>query len=369
MKLFSKQFLKKLALSGVFTLILLVLVEIILSFFQLFPADYYTMTPNSGFTWKINSEEITGIYQDSEVSFDELGARSISKYQDKEHKIVVFGGSTTACFALTQSKDWPALLEKKLGDSYWVGNFGRPGNSSNHHVLQFKHILEKPELSDVKTVVIMQGVNDFVAYLISADSYLNSPNKDLKRFAFQHIPDDHLPFYKRFTLYKLGSSAKRNILFYFKHSDHLTKAVEDIKLLKQKSKIIDELPDLTAGLAHYEKNIKDLIKQANEKKIKLVFVTQATMWKPDLEKKYEDLMVTSGFANNEAFYSTKAFYEGMEVFNERLMKVCDQNNISYVDLKLPKTTESFYDDFHFNESGAELTSDQIAQSLKMLLKE
>jgi hypothetical protein len=97
-------------------------------------------------------------------------------------------------------------------------------------------------------------------------------------------------------------------------------------------------------------------------------VTQETMWKPGLEKKYEDLMVTSGFANNESFYSTKALYEGMEFFNQRLKTVCDQNNISYVDLKLPKTTESFYDDFHFNESGAELSSEQISKELKMILK-
>ena len=363
-----KKFLKKLAFSGIFTIILLVLIEIILSFLQIFPDDYYTGTPNSGFTWKINPEEIIGIHQDSEVSYDEFGARSISNYQDATHKIVAFGGSTTACFALTDSKTWTALLDKKMGDSYWVGNFGRPGNSSNHHVLQFKHMLEKPELSDAKTVLIMQGVNDFVAYLISSERYLNSPDNKLKRFAFQHIPDDHLPFYKQFTLYKLGSRAKKNILFYFKHQDYLTEKVLDIKQLKKESEILEELPDLTAGLAHYEKNIETIIKDANEKKIKLIFTTQATMWKPDLEKKYEDLIITSGFANNEAFYSTTTLYEGMEIFNERLKTICKRNNIPCIDLDLPKTTASFYDDFHFNESGAELVSDQIAEFLKRELR-
>lgn len=362
------KFLRKLKYYSVFTIIILIAAEIILSLTNLFPSDYYTNTPNSEFTWEIDHNEITGIQQDSEVSFDELGARSISNYENAAHKMIVFGGSTTACFALTQEKTWSALLEKKLGDSYWVGNFGRPGNSSNHHVLQFEHILEKPELNDTKTVLIMQGVNDFVAYLISSERYINSPEKKLKKFSFQHIPDDHLPFYKQLTLYKLASRAKRNISFYFNHSDHLTTAVVNIKELRKQSKIIEELPDLTAGLAHYEKNIKNLIQQAKEKNVKLIFVTQATMWKPDLEQKYEDLILTSGFANNEAFYSTKALYTGMEVFNERLMKVCDQHNITYLDLKLPKTTESFYDDFHFNESGAELTSDKLSEFLKTVLK-
>ncbi|MFT5251173.1 MAG: lysophospholipase L1-like esterase [Flavobacteriales bacterium] len=368
MKSLSKRFLKKLAVSGVFTLILLLFAEIVLSFFNVFPADYFTMTPNSGFTWKINPDEITGIHQDSEVSFDELGARSVSNYKDANHKIVVFGGSTAACFALTQEKTWPALLEKKLGKQYWIGNFGRPGNNSSHHVLQFRHILEKPELKDAKTVVIMQGVNDFVGYLISEDRYINSLDKDLKKIAFQHIPNDYLPLYKRLSIYRLAYRAKKNILFRLNHKDYLTKTVMDIKNLKKQSKIIKKLPNLTAGLNHYEANINTLIKQAKEKKIKLVFITQATMWKPDLEQKYEDLIVTSGFTNNEAFYSTEALYDGMEIFNERLKTVCDQNNISYLDLNIPKTTESFYDDFHFNESGAELTSGQLSTFLKTILK-
>lgn len=364
----TRKTLKKLVFSGVFTLILLIVVEIILSFFNLFPADYYTMTPNSGFTWEINPNEITGINQDSEILFDELGARSISNYEDAANKIVVFGGSTTACFALTQSKTWSALLEKKLGDSYWVGNFGRPGNSSNHHVLQFEHMLKKEELSDVKTVLIMQGVNDLVGYLISPERYLNLPDKKLKNIAFQHIPDGNIPFYKKLTLYKLARRAKQNISFYFKHKNYLTQAVTDIKLLRTQVERIHKLPELTEGLARYEKNILNIIDQAKKKNIRVIFITQATMWKPNLEAQYENLMLTSGFQNNEAFYSTEALYHGMETFNERLKTVCNHNNVSYIDLKLPKTTASFYDDFHFNESGAALASDEISKALKVLLK-
>ncbi|WP_046756394.1 SGNH/GDSL hydrolase family protein [Kordia jejudonensis] len=363
-----KSFVKKLKYYSIFTIILLIIAEIILSLLEVVPTNYYVNTPNSGFTWKINPDEITGIQQDSEVSFDELGARSISNYEDANHKIVVFGGSTTACFALTQEKTWPALLEKELGDSYWVGNFGRPGNNSSHHALQFKYTLDKPQLSDAKTVVVMLGVNDFVGYLISPDRYLHLPENNLKRFAFQHVPNDHLPFYKRLTLYQLASRAKQNITFYFKHKDYLTQTSLDIRALKKKSKIVSELPNLEAGLAHYEKNILDLIEQAKAKNIRLVFVTQATMWRPDLEPKYEELMITSGFENNEAFYSTPALYEGMEVFNERLKEICKQQNIACIDLQLPKTTESFYDDFHFNESGAKLTAEQLSEALRKVLE-
>jgi lysophospholipase L1-like esterase len=354
--------LKKILFSSLFTVILFIVAEIVLSFFIKFPNDYYTATPNSGFTWEINPKEIIGINRNSEVQFDELGARSISNFNNK-NKIVVFGGSTTACFALTQSLTWTALLEKKTGKNYWVGNFGRPGNSSNHHVLQFKHILHKPQLKDVKTVIIMQGVNDFVGHLISPERYINSSEKDIKKIAFQHVPDSEIPFFKSLTLYKLLVIAKNNLSFYFIHKDHLTNTASIIRSLRQQSKLVNELPSLKDGLDHYESNILKIIDLANQKKINLIFITQATMWKPNLDEKYEKLLLTSGFDNNNSFYSTNVLYYGMEIYNERLKKVCAQNNISIIDLDLPKTTESFYDDYHFNESGANLLSDKIYEYL------
>jgi lysophospholipase L1-like esterase len=236
-------------------------------------------------------------------------------------------------------------------------------------VLQFEHILKKEELNDVKTVLIMQGVNDLVGYLISSERYLNLPDQKLKRIAFQHVPDGAIPFYKKLTLYKLVRRAKKNISFYFKHKDYLTQAVTDIQLLRTQVERIHTLPELTIGLTRYEKNTQNIIDQAKEKNIRVIFITQATMWKPNLEAQYEKLMLTSGFQNNEAFYSTEALYYGMEAFNERLKAVCDRNNVSYINLELPKTTASFYDDFHFNESGANLASDEISKALKVLLKE
>ena len=97
MKKRSYSRLKKLLFSGLVFIVLLVFAEIILSWFKIFPTDYYTMTPNSGFTWEIDSTKIIGIHQNAEVTFDDLGVRSTSNIDDKTHKIAAFGGSTTAC--------------------------------------------------------------------------------------------------------------------------------------------------------------------------------------------------------------------------------------------------------------------------------
>jgi hypothetical protein len=56
---------RKIKYYSIFTIIILVIAEIILSLLEVIPADYYVNTPNSSFTWKINPEEIVGIQQDS----------------------------------------------------------------------------------------------------------------------------------------------------------------------------------------------------------------------------------------------------------------------------------------------------------------
>ncbi len=356
--------LKKLFFSGILTIILIIVSEIILSYFQIFPNDFYTATPNSSFVWKINSEQIAGIEGDAQVSFDELGSRSISNFKNKEHKIVALGGSTTACFALSQKKTWTALLEEKLGETYWVGNFGRPGNSSNHHVLQFEYILKKKELKDVKTVLIMQGGNDFVGYLISPKKYLDNTSGAMWRAAFKHLPNDaHTQFKEKLAFYKLLKNAKRNISFY-RFNGTLTQKANEIKLLRKEAKMVEKLPSLEISLKHYEENIQKIIDKAKERNLHVVFITQATLWKPNLEKAYDDLLITSGFKNNTSFYTPSALSTGMIFFNERLKKVCLENSVDCIDLEIPKTTEAFYDDLHFNESGAKLVSNQIHEFLR-----
>ena len=356
---------KKLSFTAIIIILLLIVVEIILSLVAFSPKGYYTNTPNSGFEWKLEHEKLIGINENAKISFDELGARTISNYNKKE-KIAVFGGSTTACFALSQNKTWTALLEKKLGSEYWVGNFARPGNNSNHHILQFKHILKKPELNDVKTVIIMQGVNDFLGFLGLKENYLNSKTEQLKPLAFQIYPKENIPFIKRLNIYKLAALAKNNVVNKFRRKNHLTKVAVDIKSKRQQATHIDSLPNLNEGLKKYTENTNTLIKLAKAKNIRLIFVEQATMWQPNLKPEYEKLLLSSGFLNNTQFYSTEAFNRGMKQFNTITEKLCNENNVDYIKLSLPKSTESFYDDFHFNESGANLVASKIAEYLKKI---
>ena len=95
----TKLNLKKLLFS-LFTLAcLLLLLELILGLFFSFPKQHLVATPNSGFIWERDSGLIDGLNRQSNISFDELGSRSISDYRNKSKKILAIGGSTTACYA------------------------------------------------------------------------------------------------------------------------------------------------------------------------------------------------------------------------------------------------------------------------------
>ena len=54
--------------------------------------------------------------------------------------------------------------------------------------------------------------------------------------------------------------------------------------------------------------------------------------------------------------------ERMDVINERIRKVARDLALPLVDLdrRLPRSTETFYDDCHFNRNGARLVAEELA---------
>jgi len=356
----GSSFFKKIKYYTIFTLIFLVIAEVILSLSNIFPNGYYTNTPNVSDQYSKNPSKIDGISGYYEIGYDVLGSRSVSDYSKAAHKIVALGGSTTICSVLTQEKTWTALLDKKLGDSYWVGNFGKSGNSSNHHIFQFQHILDKPELKDTEIVLMLVGVNDCRGYLISKDKYMHMPDLEVKKSAFGHIPNSELPFLKRLTLYKLAKKARQRILFYSQPK----RPLDYLEKFEGQTEPITKLPDVTDGLNHYEHNLKKIIQEAQKRNISIIFITQPTLWQKNLSDKYKTLLAARSHYNKTPLYTGEALDEIMTIFNKRLMSVCEKYNIPVIDLQLPKNQTIFYDDMHFNESGAEVVAAKVHSFLK-----
>jgi len=64
------------------------------------------------------------------------------------------------------------------------------------------------------------------------------------------------------------------------------------------------------------------------------------------------------------YYSVDALYEGIEKYNNVLLKICKVRKVECVDLsELEKDKTVFYDDVHFNESGARKVATVLAQHI------
>jgi lysophospholipase L1-like esterase len=283
--------LRRLAIVAFTALTVIVLVDVVLTATMSSHNDYLTATPNSGFVWKMNDRLIPGINGTSSVRFNSIGARSSElKKNDARIKIVAIGGSTTACFALNQEKTWTNLLEKKLGANFWVGNFGRPGNNSGHHVLQTQFILNKKELEHTKYVILLIGLNDLCGYLDNSSKYLSDySNLNYRLAAFEHLPNKNLPWLRTRFLFKTMKNVKRKIGFLIS-AGTFPEAIQKAREKRFTSKKTKTLPDLTLGISKYQKRLSQIIQNCKEHGVQPIFFCQIVMWSDRLSSELEKLL-------------------------------------------------------------------------------
>ena len=74
-----------------------------------------------------------------------------------------------------------------------------------------------------------------------------------------------------------------------------------------------------------------------------------------------------GWRPDGKFYTTTALKKAMDSYNARVMDICRKADLECVDLAklLPPSTDVFYDDMHFNESGARSVADSLASFFRL----
>jgi len=225
----------------------------------------------------------------------------------------------------------------------------------------------------IDTVVLLIGVNDFQEYLANSHSPSKSEEALLDETftgGMRHSqPDD--PFFKKAAIWRLLRNVKTGYLRKVdqnKVQDGAGKNLETWREHRRRAtEIRTQLPELTPGLEAYANNINQLINIGKQKSVRLIFMTQPTMWKPGLSEELNSLLWLGGVGDiwsesgKPYYYSVEALANGMKQYNDLLLRVCRQRGIESVDLSyLAKDTTVFYDDVHFNESGARKVSSVLA---------
>lgn len=353
----------------------LLLGEIVLRF--ALPVSYYISTPHLEMVFKPDHDIMPGISGQSRFAVNSGGIRGDELTPSHTNRILTIGGSTTECAYLDQYETWPYLLQKTLTENtshnVWVGNAGMSGRPTANYLTAMQYL----PLSEMRidTIILLIGVNDFLKRLARDESY--DPNFLAKPEAAAILLDDTFtagshpypddPFFKKTGLWRLLRKVKSVILQ--KNAQHNIQDesgkiyVTWRKHRQQAVEIRNELPDLSSALEEYARNINKMIDIAQEKSIRLIFMTQPTMWKPSLSKELEALLWMGGIGNyqtesHKVYYSSEALEKGMDKYNNILLEICRERQVECIDLSsiLEKDTTVFYDDDHFNESGAKKVS-------------
>lgn len=373
----------KLGLSALGCVVALLLAELALRPF--WNPHLASWQSNLDLTIPLEPDIITGVAGPARVKTTSTGVRGTewSKDRSSEYRILAIGGSTTECLVQDQPNTWAALLQALLqempdGRTVWVGNAGRGGHHSRHHVLAMRYMLDA---YDPDAVIVLQGANDRCLLLLEGPCYdINYIDDDAKirdrALSFARQPRSLLTGQGRFSL---RTTAVWALLRNIRH--RLFKAtgrgyVHGVSLYRERQKlrrqpwlIVDEMPmDLQPGLAGYRYNLLEMIRIARARGIHLVFMTQPELYKPDMPPEEIDRLwtVVSALASINGYWSPRVMAMVMDEHNQILREVCASEGVVCVDLAalIPSTLEVFWDQHHFTDYGCDLVAEVLAEHFR-----
>jgi hypothetical protein len=334
------------------------------------PSEFYVWTPRTVSIFTPIPGLMPGIEGESRFEVNSVGIRGDELAHRHRYRILAMGGSATECLYLDQSAQWPRVVQDELGDSVWVGNAGKSALSTRDNVVQLRH-LPVGKLG-VSCVVLLIGLNDLQLRLAEDTSYdpvfMQGPRAEatILPHAFASAPE---PYGSTFTdlrttaLWRLVETCRRNL----SHRDEKNATVQDqqgsflawMRQRRREGRFREALPDLRPALGEYERNLDALIEIARARSIRLVLVTQPTIYRPDLPASFQDLL-WFGFVLHDSpggpreFYSIADMEAAMKAYNDTLLRVGRERGVETVDVAalLPRDTRFFYDDAHFTPAGA-----------------
>ena len=313
----------------------------------------FVWPPHLHMVFKPTPGILPGVTGDAHFITNSKGIRADEPVPNS-YQILAVGGSTTECSYLDQAEAWPYQLQLGLqekGYKVWVGNAGVSGHSTKIHRAKLPHLFAQHPSLDA--VLMLIGGNDFLYYLAHLDS---QPSV--------------VPFYKKTGFWNFGRFLKQRLDPRQKilvHNYNTGESHVEWRGKRQSAAIISKLPNLEMGISEYQKNINYIADLAQQNSIRIIFMTQPTIWRPDLLPAERSLlwMGWKKHLNSGYYYSVEALAEGMKQYNDALLEICEQRKLECIDLadKLPKNTNVFYDDLHLNEAG----SARVAEIVKNYL--
>jgi lysophospholipase L1-like esterase len=326
----------------------------------------------------LDPEVTTGVAGPAHIVTNSEGIRGAEWANDRsrEYRILAVGSSNTECLLQDQPNTWPALLQTRLpttadGRSVWVGNTGSAGHTSRHIVLAMRYMLDQYHPD---AVIILAGgndstriLNDGAAYdpdFIDNDAKMRDLAWDFAERPVSLVDSGNISvrntylwlflreFYHRF----FGASARGMV-------QNMAAIREQQANWRQARLIVDEIPDLQAGLAGYRRNLLEMIRLAQKHRVHIVFMTMPGLYKPDMTPEEMGRLWVGGFGEPSlrTYWSPRVRGAGVDALNRVLLETCSDQGVDCIDLAsmLPKSTVIFWDQGHFTDEGSRRVADAL----------
>jgi hypothetical protein len=263
---------------------------------------------------------------------------------ERPFRIFCVGGSTTE-FRDGRGLGWPDRVQTLLqgavaGRPVEVYNLGRQWYTSLHILINYAANL-RPLKPDV--LVVMEAVNDLLH------------NADFCYYSFGPFREDYGHFQgpvyrliRRPTLEDTVLQVLRSMWYY------PSRAVVDASSFP--------------GLVPFERNLRSLIDLARADGVRLVLMTQPSLFKETMSAEEDAalVMIHVEAVGPTKQWSTATGRRGMERYNDVIRRVAIDQGVTLIDLDttIPKSLDYFQDDVHYKAPGFDLVASTVAMQLR-----
>jgi len=281
-----------------------------------------------------------------------------------EFRIFMVGGSSTECLYLDDTHAITRVLQDELNRqppnnlTIKVYNAGKSGDAIDDHCSMIAHRLVQlqPDL-----IIVFAGINDLVR---------SSLNYDYLHYV-QPAPPDR---FRHLKFLLTESQIGRRLYYLFQRpATEVSQGFQEITLtsnVKQRVNMCRALPLSNEGprtdLGAYRNYLKTVAGVAQAHGFKLLLMTQQTTWNGPEDSKLQEWQWI--ICRNGTRYREQAMDEALTALNDQMRQVAHDYSLPIYDLArtMPKSSEFFYDDVHFNDRGAAEAARELAALIRQM---
>ncbi len=281
------------------------------------------------------------------------GDELISPKPVNEFRVFLIGGSTTECLILDDDDSLDAVIQKtiqqRVGNSLEIKvyNAGMSGDRSDDHVamLTQRIVHLEPNL-----IVVFAGINDLLA-AIGGHDFLHFATRTRPPWMLLVTQSQlgRLAYHLARGQWPIRSTGEEPFETTYRFAVELQKAAAAAPVLP------------TIDVRAYANNLRTLAGVARGHDVALIFMTQQTTWNSTTDPTVSDWhwLLRVG----DVRYSENAMHEALEQMNDVMREVAESMGLSLYDLgrSMPKSSDYFYDDVHFNRNGARVAGTELAE--------